>query len=261
MSSLDSKSSAFPLAARCRAAFRQLDVAGPFASDPGRREAWWWLGLPAVLLVGLVIINAAAPQFYADWILPEGYGFLEMGHFLIPMAGALIALRLLFRPYVRYRRLLFWYVVVMGLGCFYIAGEEHSWGQHFFHWHTPDYWAEINRQQETNLHNVSPWFNQFPRTVLEIAIVTGGLVLPFLARLGAVAPRGRLALFLPPITLAPIIIGMLFFKLSATLEKNDLFAEVVQRPAEATETYIYAFLLAYLIVFARRIGELEGRGC
>ncbi len=259
MPSSERTSSASTLSGRWQAAFTQLDVAGPFACDPGREQARWWLGLPAVLLVALVAINAIAPEFYRAWILPEGYGFLEVGHFLIPLAGALIALKLLLQPYVRGRRLLFWYVVLMGLGCFYIAGEEHSWGQHFFHWSTPDYWAEINRQQETNLHNISPWFNQFPRTVLEIAIITGGLVLPFLAWRGAIGRSGRLALFVPPATLAPIAIGMLFFKLAATLDNNNLFAAVVQRPAEATETYIYLFLLAYLVVLARRIDELDGR--
>lgn len=258
MSPSKRKSSASPFTGRWQAAFKQLDIAGPFACDPGREQTRWWLGLPLVLLVALVVINAAAPMFYRDWILPEGYGFLEVGHFFIPLAGALIALKLLFHPYVRRRRLLFWYVAVMGLGCFYIAGEEHSWGQHFFHWTTPGYWAEINRQHETNLHNVSPLFNQFPRTVLEIAIVTGGLVLPFLAWRGVFGRRGRLALFVPPATLAPIAIGMLFFKLSATLEKNNIFADIVQRPAEATETYIYLFLLAYLIVLARRIASSKG---
>ncbi len=258
----DLKSRPSPLAARWRAALQQLDVAGPFASDPGRDEAWWWLGLPAVLLVALVVICAVWPHFYVEWILPEGYGFLEVGHFFIPLAAALIALRLLFRLYVRQRQLLFWYIVVMGLGCFYIAGEEHSWGQHVFSWEAPDYWAEINRQQETNLHNVSALFNHFPRTVLEIAIVTGGLVIPILARITSIVPRqGRLALFLPPATLVPTVVGLLFFKLSATLDKTNLFADVVFRPAEATESYIYYFLLGYMIVLARRVRELELPGC
>ncbi len=43
--------------------------------------------------------------------------------------------------------------LIGALGSLYIAGEEMSWGQHFFHWNTPEYWAEVNRQQETNLHN------------------------------------------------------------------------------------------------------------
>src|SRR6185437_12681351 len=54
--------------------------------------------------------------------------------------------------------------IIALLGCIYTAGEEMSWGQHFFHWKTPEYWAMVNRQQETNLHNIYPAFEQWPRT-------------------------------------------------------------------------------------------------
>jgi hypothetical protein len=33
-------------------------------------------------------------------------------------------------------------------------GEEISWGQRMFGWKTPDYFIEINRQDETNFHNI-----------------------------------------------------------------------------------------------------------
>lgn len=37
---------------------------------------------------------------------------------------------------------------------FFGAGEEISWGQRIFGWHTPEGIAEINAQGETNLHNL-----------------------------------------------------------------------------------------------------------
>ena len=42
--------------------------------------------------------------------------------------------------------LVFAVAVIGALSCLYIAGEEMSWGQHFFHWNTPEYWAMVNRQ-------------------------------------------------------------------------------------------------------------------
>ena len=39
-------------------------------------------------------------------------------------------------------------------GLFLTAGEEISWGQRLFSWQTPQLMAEINRQQETTLHNI-----------------------------------------------------------------------------------------------------------
>ncbi|WP_084417817.1 hypothetical protein [Henriciella litoralis] len=38
--------------------------------------------------------------------------------------------------------------------CFFVAGEEISWGQWIFHWETPEAMAAVNLQHETNLHNL-----------------------------------------------------------------------------------------------------------
>lgn len=40
---------------------------------------------------------------------------------------------------------------------FFAAGEEISWGQRVFGWATPEQLAELNRQGETNFHNLAPF--------------------------------------------------------------------------------------------------------
>ncbi len=47
-------------------------------------------------------------------------------------------------------------LVYLGLGLlFFVAfGEEISWGQRIFGWATPESLAEVNYQQETNIHNL-----------------------------------------------------------------------------------------------------------
>ena len=60
------------------------------------------------------------------------------------------------------------YVYLYILGLFYFFFEEISWGQHFFHWETPNYFSEINHQNETNFHNTSNLFNELPRSLLTI---------------------------------------------------------------------------------------------
>lgn len=64
------------------------------------------------------------------------------------------------------------------LGAIYYAGEELSWGQHYFGWGTPEQWTEFNDQQETNLHNTAAIFDQIPRTLLSIAALIGGVLIP-----------------------------------------------------------------------------------
>ena len=53
-------------------------------------------------------------------------------------------------------------------GVIYYLLEEISWGQHIFNWNTPDFFIEINDQNETNFHNSSGIFNQLPRNLLLI---------------------------------------------------------------------------------------------
>lgn len=229
----------------------------PFQDDPGWSEAWWWLGIPAVLATGLIIVNNVATQFYRDWILPEGYGFLELGHFFIPLTGFILALWLLKRPAVRARRLLLIVVLVAAVACFYIAGEEHSWGQHFFNWQTPDYWADLNRQQETNLHNVTDLFDKKPRLLLELGTLIGGLLIPLAAQFNPWIRRNRWSLFLPASAMFPVALGALLFKSFHFIEKHFAITMPLDRPAEATESFLYLFILFYLIILARRVGELE----
>lgn len=229
----------------------------PFASDPGWREAWWWLGVPVFVAVATIGSFEISPDWYRRFVLPEGYGILEVSHFVIPMLSLLIAGGLLFLPFVRARPLVFAVTLIGAFSCIYIAGEEMSWGQHFFHWNTPEYWAEVNRQKETNLHNTYAIFEKTPRAILETGIFVGGLLIPIAALFWPWLRACRLSLFLPPAALAPAALGVLSFKLLDLLQAAGSVPIVLERPSETIETYLYFFILAYLIVFARRIKELE----
>ncbi len=238
-----------------------LDVIPDALWAPRRSEAWWWLYLPLVLFAGLLAISLGWPNFYRAYILPEGYGFLELGHFLIPFAAFVLALRLLLFRVVRESWLLWLFILVFGLGNFYIAGEEHSWGQHFFNWNTPAYWSDINRQAETNLHNVSHWFNHRPRLVLEIGIAIGGILIPLIQSRVGLFRQPLLALLTPPVQLTVVAVVALVVKVINHLWKGDVVGtELLIRPSEALETFIYLFLLYYAIVLGRRVRALEAAG-
>jgi len=68
--------------------------------------------------------------------------------------------------------------LIITLACFYMAGEELSWGQHLWGWDTPKWMMEVNDQKETNLHNMSSWFDQKPRLLLEIIVIVFGVFMP-----------------------------------------------------------------------------------
>lgn len=230
----------------------------PFGSDPKTSELWWWLVLPVIIALALTGTHKLMPAFYREWILPEGYGFLELSQFFIALVAMVIALALLFRPLVRKNRYIFAFAILSTLACLYIAGEEHSWGQHFFHWQTPEYWSQLNRQQETNLHNTLHLFDKKPRLLLELGVLIGGLLIPIGARFRPCIRRMRWSLFLPADAMVPTALCAIVFKLTDSLQDTFGIAPLVARPSEAIEFYLYLFILFYLIVLTRRIRELEG---
>lgn len=237
-----------------------MRTTGPFrafATDPGWSEAWWWLGLPLTTAIALVGTFAAAPKFYTDRILPEGYGVLELTQFFVALIAMVLAARLLLRSSVRSRKLLFAFCILSTLACLYIAGEEHSWGQHFFQWQTPEYWSQINRQQETNLHNTLHLFDKKPRLLLELGVLIGGILIPLAARSRPDIRRMRWSLFFPASAMMPVALCAVFFKITDSLQDTFGIYAPVARPSEAIELFLYLFILFYLVVLTRRIREIE----
>lgn len=226
--------------------------------SPDASDAWWSTYLPIVIMVGVVAIHALAHEFYLAHVLPEGFGFLELSQFIL--AAAVLCARALRFGVVKGSTLLWIAIVFFALAAFYIAGEEHSWGQHFFNWNTPNYWAEINRQQETNLHNTSPWFNQRPKLLFDAAMFVGGVVVPFVQYWTGYFTRPLLALLTPPLAIAPAALIALAFKVVDDLGKDVLDAPIFFRPSEVVETFQYLYMLFYVIVLTRRLRALDAAG-
>ena len=154
--------------------------------------------------IWLLVTWQIAPGWYSKWVIPEGYGILEFSQFVTMMAALFIAVRLLFKPFVRKRPFVFAVTIItleLPLHC--RRGDE--LGASLLHWNTPEYWAMVNRQEETNLHNIYiyPAFEQWPRAVLEIGVVIGGIIVPIAAAFFPRIRANRLSLFLPPAALLP----------------------------------------------------------
>ncbi len=122
---------------------------------PERRgDVSWilWLGLPAATLAAKFLLPLLGPETWEAFWIGE-LGFVENGTvaFLIP---AIVVSVLIF---LRRRELpsgIGWVMLLLALASFYFAGEEISWGQHYFGWDTPELFGNLNRQNETNIHNI-----------------------------------------------------------------------------------------------------------
>ena len=229
-----------------------LKESSPSSADNLPRWAWLWL--PLALAVVLSVIAHSAPDFYAVWLGSEERGLLELSHALIPLAGVILALRILFMPQVRRVKWLWLWVTLAALGCLYIGGEEASWGQHYLQWETPEAWEQINDQEETNLHNTSSWFDQKPRALLEIGVILGGIVIPLIALKRPEVRHSRFAIILPPFASLPTAVLAEFSKTSERLLSavgSDVL--IFSRASEVQELYFFYFILLNLIVLRRRL--------
>ncbi|PLX51174.1 MAG: hypothetical protein C0613_00795 [Desulfobulbaceae bacterium] len=171
-------------------------------------------------------------------------------------ATLVLAARLVWRS--RHYRVFF---ALLALACFYVVGEEISWGQRLFALATPDFFQRHNLQQELNLHNlltgpVVTWQKRAVEVVLVTGLLGYGLVYP-LVRRSSNRLAGRLAdhVPVPPLYLSP------YFVVAALCEVR-LFSFNEAEVAELLVGMALAFLsLHYYHLFAKEGGRLHiGRG-
>lgn len=231
---------------------------GRFSSDPRGADAFSWVAGPVALLVALFAVAYLAPAWYLRWIQPEGYGLQELAHFLVPAATAVLALATLASRWVRGQALVVVWLVMLALGAIYIAGEEHSWGQHLFEWRTPAYWSALNRQDETNLHNVASIYGKLPRSILLVGIILAGFLYPLIALVfPQLHKRNPLAIFMPPIVLWPAAACLVVVELADHFDVGIALSRPEIRLSEISETFIYLFLLLGILILRCRIAEVR----
>ena len=212
---------------------------------------WQWLWFPPVLLLIILPIRIISPEFYSAHIDGE-LGLIELATPVLSLIGFVIGIatvRLAWHRVGKQERV--WYLLVT-LGCFYFAGEELSWGQHFFGWGTPEYLEQINDQEETNIHNISSWFDQRPRLLLELWVLIGGVVMVVVKR---GPPNGNYAWFWPTLECFPTALLAILVRLPERIK--SLF-DIEQLPlelrfSEPQEYYFALFLLLYLAVARQRL--------
>ena len=225
----------------------------------------WWFTVPLVFL-GIYAAGLAAMELgwtgRLDTLLHSEFGLLETAQNLtlaavIVLAAALGRSKGIGRAASRF----FWILFAGGI---FILGEEISWGQHYFGWATPQWWAEANYQEETNLHNInSSWFIFKPRIFLEFVIYGAGIVWPLIRhwRRPNLSPRAR---WLSP-THAVVLTGLIVLVLGLPHRIEKAFeadlAWLLSSPfdfQEVRECAIYYFMFLYLFSAKRRLPMASG---
>ena len=119
------------------------------------RVLGWVMPLLAILFL---VIQLLAPDLAVNLIRKESWPFYRTGIFIkagLQLVG-IIAFVMVARKYARQRNWLAMVTAILvAIVLFVMVGEELSWGQRIFGWATPDSFASINEQSETNLHNLA----------------------------------------------------------------------------------------------------------
>jgi hypothetical protein len=162
------------------------------------------LALPfAIALTGPVAALMGKDAY--KW-LTEDDSLVENLQVLLFALAAVLAFLLAQRLRERSERLLAAMYAVVAIALVFLVGEEVSWGQRIFDWSTPESLDRINKQGETNVHNVYGVRMIFKWAYLVIGAY--GTILPILVpRWGALAPyRDWLSWVVPHYTLIPCFV-------------------------------------------------------
>ena len=209
-----------------------------------------WLWIPVVFLITQIVAERVLPSDIVSNLLSEG-GPHEFLQFLIILGAFFVAIFTLFKVGFKAQKFLFFWVTLAALCCFYVAVEEISWGQHVFDWATPEFWAQVNDQNETNFHNTSSWLDQKPRILLELGVIVGGLIFPLIMKYRAgLLPKGFSVIY--PSGVLAVTAGI--FLILKLVDKADVFDVVLFfRVSEIQELYLFYFVFLYMTILRKRI--------
>ena len=177
-------------------------------------------------------------------------GPYEITQFLVISSACLIALLNVFFFQNKSKRVLVAWSITAFICCLYVAGEEISWGQHFFDWQTPENWSDKNDQNETNLHNTSSWLDQKPRLLLFIGIVMGGIILPLIRQIKELPLHKYILELLPSKDLMIIALCVTIPYIAEKIGETYGYIIFI-RISEIQELYMFYFVLLYLILLRK----------
>ena len=142
------------------------------------------------------------------------------------------------------------WIILLIMGATYFALEEISYGQHYFGWETSDGWKDLNKQDETNLHNVHSIFDKLPRALLTLGILIGGVIMPLVRRFRKIELPESDRLYWQWPTIDCLTVGLVVLLYRPVMSQLDLdFIHI----GETKELFFAAFIMIYSISLTSRI--------
>jgi hypothetical protein len=221
------------------------------AVDWGVSRRTAWLVFIGPLIVALVVaLTVPFRGLYLFFVEEDALVEWLQVLLVIGIAGLAAALSLrLLRSGSRSLGLLYLLAVPIAI---FIAGEEISWGQRLLGWATPAQLAELNKQGETNIHNIGVTLRVFNLVMMGLALIA--VIVPIWWRRSAGDRRRTLveSLLVPPLFVAS---GFLF-AFTYRLVRLTLIPEggfVITHYQEVAELTFYFAAFVFLGLGYRRV--------
>lgn len=221
-----------------------------------RLPLWQWMILPLGFMLAVIPISTSS--YKINELFMDENGVVELLQAALLLVSGVTAFRA-WRSIPRERHKWFraW-LLLAAICCFFVFGEEVSWGQWWFKWTTPDYWKVLNQQQETNLHNTSRYLNQVPRRLLEFSVICGGILIHLVALIPTMKRHlpQRFILIYPPATLSITAFCYVLLLILSRLGRQVYDLSLIPHTSETQETFLFLFVFLYILVLKKRADDL-----
>lgn len=219
---------------------------------------WLWLPIGFFALRYAISVFTHKHQGLESWLLGE-LGLIENLTVLLLVTSTLITIFLIHRSGKVLRLIPRLFLVVYCIGCIYFAGEEASWGQHWFGWGTGEYFSEVNDQKETNLHNTSVFLDRMPKAIVSLSIFIGGIFAPlYWRRKGLIIDCRKPMWWLFPTWIClPTALFATMATWPSKIERATGWTFYFSEAQEMKEFYIACFFLLFIVSLARRLQHYQ----
>lgn len=213
-----------------------------------------------VALIG--IITALFGKEVYKWFTSED-GFAESMQ--VVFYGVALVLSLVFtqRQWRTGNKLFALLYLGLSFALVFLIGEELSWGQRIFGWQTSEPFAAINKQAETNLHNIYGVGDAFKW--IQLLIGAYGTILPIIVLLWPAPPRLQemSVRLVPHYTLIPYFLLLFVWRIYRNLfEAPQQYYFVIAEYNEVMEMILAMGFVLFLIFQLRTstIGKEQENG-
>lgn len=208
--------------------------------------------VPALIMLTGVVTALMGKAAYKWFIEEDGVSEdLQVIFWTLALGLGFIVTKRLWKNGTKIFALLY---LILNLGIIFIIGEEISWGQRIFGWETSAKMKAINKQAETNIHNIEGVGDKIKW--LHVVVGAYGTVCPLLLLLYNIDPRHQQAavLLVPHYTLLPYFAATFLWRLQAVLWKPPkLLYFVISEYSEVMELVLAVAFFMFLFFQFRRL--------